>query len=326
LETEDPRDQSDERLEDDVVIPPAIDVDITRRDRTRTKKNTNSLNFSHQFGDKNNLYSSIGYNALREADRPATVESAEYDEMTGALGLETWFGQNWGIAIDTEYSDRDFEERDDRKEYFGAIKVLRSFGRRLSGFVEYNYTVLDFNIETEDEDYQIHAPSLGIQYQISERQNLSLGASYYVQTFDQSDDETGFFIDAQLNNRWTYRKGYIGTVVASGYDIEDKGARDLGFKIYYQGDIEAGYNFTTKLTGRIYLSYRYDDYRNEVPDRDDQTFKAGAGFEYQALRWMFIGLSYRLDTVTSTLDSEEFTENSALLTISLSPSSPFRLN
>lgn len=328
LESENPRDQSDDSVAEGSLEGPVIGVDPTRRDRNRYSRNANELRLRHQFGERNEVFGAVSYNILRDIDPPDRDDVDDHDELRPSFGLNTWFGPNWGIDIEAHYSDRAYEDvdRDDRKEYFGSFRLMRRFGRRLSGFVQYQHTLLDFDQEDENSDYEVMAPSVGIEYQLRNQSSLSIAAGYYFQNYDAGEDDDGTFIDAEINKRWSYRKGYTLVLFSSGYDIEDTGTEDLGFQIYYQGRFEAGYNFTPRFVGNFYVSYRYDDYPEQVPERSDQLLTSSVGVNYELLRWLNVRLSYTYDNFMSDIDTEEFVENSVMLSITISPSSPFRLN
>lgn len=329
LETEDPRDQSDEAA-------PAIGTDATRRSRDRYRRNANELRLSNQFGSSNSIYGAVAYEFHEDVNPLENVEIDDYEDLRPSLGLEFWLGPRWGLVLDAYSSNRIYEDdsRYDRKEYHGSIRVIKNFSRRLSGYIQYQHTALDFDAvdpadqdtATADENYQISAPSIGLQYQLREDTNFRFGAGYYTQDFDESEDDTGSFADVEIDSRWNYRTSYIAIVAAAGYDIEDTGTEDLGLDIFYRGGITTGYNFTNRFSGEIYASYRYDKYPNQTPERTDQTLNARAGLRYQALRWMHFGLSYRYEEEISDIETAEFTENSILFSITLTPSSPLRLN
>jgi hypothetical protein len=195
----------------------------------------------------------------------------------------------------------------------------------LSGFVAYRHTVLNYDDDTED-DYQVYNPTIGVEKRFSENARISIGVGYYFQNNDESDDESDFNVDSEIFKRWDYRSAYIDVIGSSGYEIDDNGVEDNGLRIYYAGGIGLGYRFSPKFSSNIFSSYRYDDYPNSADDRVDQSINAGAGLEWQMLQWMSSKLTYNFERVTSDIDANEYTENSILLTITMMPSSPFRLN
>jgi hypothetical protein len=154
----------------------------------------------------------------------------------------------------------------------------------------------------------------------------TIGVGYYYQDFDTSDDESGFIATSEIYKKWEFRRAYIDLLGTSGYDIDDTGVQNNGLRIYYTGRIELGYRFTQRLSSFIYSAYRHDNYPNAVPDRTDKTLNAGLGLEWQILQWMTAGLTYNYSDLTSDLPINEYAENSVLLTITISPTKPYRLN
>ena len=80
------------------------------------------------------------------------------------------------------------------------------------------------------------------------------------------------------------------------------------------------------MTADAFLGYRWDDYPDEEPDeRTDKTMFGSVGIEYQALRWMFLNLEYTYRDLDSDEDSDDYTENRVIFSITLTPEQPYRL-
>lgn len=329
LETEDPRDESEGIDGSEGVDPlaaPAIATDPTRRDRRRHRTNVAQLRLTQQFAANSSYYVGIIHHTFRDIDPPPGEVVDDYDATQPVFGIEYWFNPKWGILLDASVSSRDFEEREDRKEYFALLRLERNFERHLKGYLEYRHTALDFEGPNGQSDYNIYSPAIGFEYQPGRNTNIDLSAGYYFQEFEDSsrEDEDGLSLHASIVNTWPFRTGYIRAIGLSGYEIDDTGDDELGLNIYYEARVESGKNFTNRLSGEIFASYRVDEYPNETPDRTDTTLEAGTGIEYQALKWMNFRLEYDYTDVTSDIDTEEYTENSVILTVTLVPSSPFR--
>ena len=210
---------------------------------------------------------------------------------TPSFGIAYDFTQRWGFELDNSYAIADYKERNDRNEYDGNLRLLYRFGRVYSGFLNYRHTILNYDQET-DEDYQVYEPSIGVRVDFQDNARIQIGAGYYIQDFETSEDQQGFNITSDIYKRWVYRTIYFDVSGGSGYSIDDNGAQDNGLNIYYQGRMEMGYHFTPMFTGLIFGSYRYDEYPDETPDRTENTTIAGLSIEWQALQWMIIGLTY----------------------------------
>ncbi len=327
LRTEDPADESDDIDVDDPLVGPAIESDRNRRGREEYYTNSTEARVSHRFGADDQVFGGTRYRIFRDVNTPEDDESDDSDILEPFAGFAYWFSVRWGVEGDGSYSNRDFKDRNDREEFSGTARLLRRFTRHFDGFIEYNHTYLDFDEETDDSDYHVYAPTLGVRYQFEENAQIRIGAGYFIQDSDDGeDDEEGFFVNSEIFKTWPYRRGFVTLLGSSGYDQEDSGSEDLGLNIFYEGRVSAGYNFTTRFSGDIFGGYRYDDFPNEEPDRTDQTIKAGAGLNLLAFRWMNLRLEYNFDNVDSDDEDEEFTENSVLFTVTIAPTQPFRLN
>lgn len=326
LETENPRDRSFDFAPDDPLEGPTIDEDLSRRGRARYRQNTAQARLDHQYGARNTFYTGVSHSFLQDIDTLPGRVVDDHQIWRPSIGMTHWFTQRWGFELDGYYSHRDYEEQNDRQEYTGTFQLNRAFSRTTTGYLAYRHTALYYD-EPFDEDYQIYYPSVGFRYEFQEQAFISIGVGYFIQDYRyRGQAEEGFVLDSTLFKRWSFRSGYFDFTGNSGYRIDDSGAQDQGFNIYYQGRLSFLYNLTRTVAATAYGFYRYDDYPNQVPERSDNTIGAGAGLQYQALRWMNIALTYNFRYRDSDIRAEEYTENSVMLTVTMAPATPFRWN
>jgi len=305
---------------------------ITKEDTTIRKgrqtyyRNSARAQLTHRFGADDSVF--LGYSHyLLENDDPTYEDSERHNPF---IGLTYWFGSQWGVEVRGDYtkgyfdSSDAFDESDDFDNYRGSLGVIHNFTKHFSGVIQFAYTDMDYDGQTED--YQIYAPSIGINYLIDEDTNLSLGVGYFFQTRDNFDDEDGVIFNGDLGKVWRFRRGSIKLTGSSGYEESYFGAENLGFDIFYQALCRASYGFTKRISGDISSSYRRDKYVNlePDPDREDDTTRVGAGLTWEALRWMSIRVSYAYRTVDSDIDLNDYDENSVFCNITLHPIHPFR--
>jgi hypothetical protein len=328
LQTNDPEDESEAIDADDPTQESAIESDTNRRTRNEYYTNAAEARLSHQFGSDDSFYLAYEYRIHRDEEVPAGEVLEDNDISTPSVGLIYNFTTRWGMEFDASYAITDYEDEteNDRDEFNGEVRFLHNFNRALSGFIAYQHTALDYNDQETDENYQIYRPSIGIRINFQDNAGITIDGGYYIQDFETSEDEEGFNVGSDIYKRWEYRSGYFGITGGSGYEIDDDGTEDNGLTIYYEGGITAGYSFAPRLSSNIFCSYRYEDYPNETPERVDKTVDAGAGIDWQALQWMVIGLSYNYTDVTSDDPTNEYKENSAMITIRMTPTSSYRLN
>ena len=325
LRTNDPVDATEDIDPDNPLLGSAIELDTNRRGRNEYYNNVANLRLTHQFGTNDSFYLAYEYSLQRDVDIIEGEPVSDNDITTTSAGVDYTFSPKWTMELDGYYEDGDYESLNDRVEYNGELRILYNFDRSLSAFVSYRHTVLDYDEDT-DEDYQIYRPTIGLEKRFQDNTRISIGVGYYVQDFDTSEDESSFIANSEIHKRWEYRTVYIDLLGMSGYEIADDGAVDSGLRIYYEGRGEIGYRFSQRFSSNIFSSYRYDEYPNAVPDRVDNTVNAGAELSWQILQWLTAGLTYNLRNVTSDIDAIEYTENSAMLTITMTPASPYRLN
>lgn len=327
IRTNDPQDESDAIDPDDPLAGQAIEADINRRGRNEYYTNNADVRLTHQFGSNDSFYLGYNYSLLRDVDIIVGQEPDDNDIRTTSAGIDFSMTSKWTVELDAFHRDSNYEDEteSDRVQYDGSVRVLYNFGRTLSGFVDYRHTVEDFDDEAS-EDYNIYQPTIGFEKRFQDSARISIGVGYYVQDFDTSDDRDSFIANTEIYKRWDSRVSHFDIIAMSGYEIDDAGVDDNGLRVYYEGGIEFGYRFSPRFSSTIHASYRNDDYPNAVPDREDRTIRAGAGLDWQFLQWMAAGLDYNYTNLASDLAEREYSENSVVLTITMTPSSPFRLN
>lgn len=328
LRTTNPVDESEAIDADDPTLGSVIESDPNRRGRREYSTNVAEARLTHQFGSNDSFYLAYQYRTIRDEDLPEVGEELlDNDTSTALAGLGINFSTKWSLQIDTSYASTDNEDEtvNDRDEFDGNIRLLHSFSRTFAGFVAYRHTILNFDQDI-DEEYQIYRPSIGIELTFKDNAGMTVGAGYYIQDFETSENNESFNMDSDIYKRWISRTGYFGIVGSSGYEIDDNGSQDNGFSIYYEGSVEAGYGFTPRLSSDVYGSFRYAEFPNQTPERVDRTYGAGAGINWQISRWLSVGLRYDHTQLSSDIASNEYTENRAMITMLMVPSSPFRLN
>ncbi len=328
LETENPLDGTDAFFQDDPSQGSAIEPDSSRRGRNRYRTNLAQMRLSHQYGERDNFFLALQHDLREDIDTNPDVAVNDYTNLQPSMGWTHWLTRRWGIALNGYYSSRDYEDDIDREEIFGYFRFLRAFTRNLSSFIEYRQTYLNYDSESGD-DYRFHMATLGIDYQFQESAAVTLAVGYYIQDYedlDDEDDENGWGVNSDIFKRWGGQQSYITLSGASGYQIDDTGAEDLGLNFYYQGRIELGRAFTRRFSGSLFGSYRFDEYPNQTPERVDHTTNAVIMMKYQAIQWIFISLSYSYKDFQSDNRLAEYRENSVILAITMRPSSPFRMN
>jgi len=333
LETEDPTDETRDFSPDDPTEGPGIDADRLRRGRGRYRTYGAAASLAHQFGERDHLNLAMRYGYHEDIDTFPGIRVEDYTELRPQVGFEYWFTQRWGMEANGYYSDRTYDDRNDREEYTGYLRLLRAFTRNFSGYLEYRHTELKYDRDYDpaaDIDYSLYQPSVGIDYNFQENARLTLSVGYLFQNqrdVQDEDDDYGWLVNSEIAKRWLFRTSFFELTGGSGYQFEDRGYSDLGLNIYYTGRATLGYNFTPRTSAEIFGAYRYDEYPDEEPERADQTIGAGATFRYQAFQWMNLELTYSFRDLNSDVETaDEYTENRVFIRIVIAPVTPYRLN
>ena len=125
-----------------------------------------------------------------------------------------------------------------------------------------------------------------------------------------------------------YRRGVINLTGLTGLEQNDFGAQNIGLERFAEIQGSARYDFLRNLSGDINGRYRYSDAVGGT-DEDDtgervHRISAGAGLDFLPLQWMTIRLAYIFNKVQSENNEDEYDEHRGLLTVTLTPSQPFR--
>jgi hypothetical protein len=130
-----------------------------------------------------------------------------------------------------------------------------------------------------------------------------------------------------VESRYTWEQGTSVSISGSaGYDRASGGAEDLGFNPYYEVEGFVDYPLNRRLSSNLFVGYRWNIYADETPDRDDTLWRTGAGLVYQVLPWMIVEMNYMFRKLNSNVDTEEYVENRAEITVTLTPRQPVILS
>jgi Putative beta-barrel porin 2 len=323
LETANPQDNTAQFAAGNPLQGPAIPTDLLRRGIRKYRQNTADARLTHQFGLRDQYFIGVQSYILRNIQTPINAQANDYTIWQPTAGLDYWFGPLWGLETRLYYANEDYTSNLDQKKYNGTLKLLRQITRTFSGFVQYRQTALYYDKPTFN-DYQIYSPSAGVQYQFEQNAYISIGGGYYIQNIKNGDNRKSWLATSEIYKRWAFRSGYVDLTGGSGYDIRDTGTQILGLDIYYTGRLDFNYNLTQRLAAVAYGAYRYDNFPNQVPKRIDRVASAGAGLNYQILRWMSASLNYDFRKYISDIKTLEYKENRVTLLITMAPSVPYR--
>ena len=296
---------------------PLSETDTTvRQNREPYDTNTTTVGVVNSFGTQNTIRLNYTYYNLENKD--PSVEDSSY-QRPGML-MTYWFLSNrYAIDIEANYTNSEFELSDDYEELETMIRFTKRISRRVDVYVQYDHLSTDFL--NEEEDYRVYSPQIGFAW--AEREGTQWGGSfgYFYRDNAVSEDDDGIVGSMEMTYGWS-ADGSIGINGSVGYDQAYFGSENLGFNPYYEVSGSVSQVLARQLTGTLTAGYRRNLYLDEDPDREDIIWRGGGGLAYQVLPWMTIHLDYRYAQVNSNINENDYTENSGILSVTLSPRQP----
>lgn len=317
LKTEDPLSEEDLTLE--IEEEPLTEQDTTiRRGRQPYYTNTARGALIHRFGQTNTFSAAYEYSTLENED-PEVQDNKRYSP---SVELTYWLNRQWGTETEAIFEKGDFETSDDFDNGIGRFRLIRLFTRNFQTFVEYTHTIMRF--DGDSEDYNIYEPSLGFDWSMDEDSTLSLAVGYFFRDVEYID-KTGFTLDGDIGKRWAFRRSSFSLTGSSGYEQSYFGSENLGFSRYYEIAGTGRFEFTRRMSGGIFGSYRHTKYDDLADERKDKEPIAGCSLNYRVTEWLYSSLTYTYSAINSTNNEKEYKENRVMLIVSISPKQPYKL-
>ncbi len=315
FQSEDPGDSPDG--DEDVDFGDDEDGTV-RRGRFSYLRNTATLKLTHRLGKRNR----IGFSYLESFLRNDDPAKDDNNRHVPSLNLVYWFTRHWGIEADTSYTMGRFDEGDDQDSWDSRLKLMRKFTKNLDGFLQYRHSVVDYDGETEN--YSVYNPTVGFRYRFDKDTSMSLGVGYYIKDNDISTDDGEISVDGDISRVWKIGRGSIRLNGAAGYENASFGSENLGFNVFYRGDVKGSYAFTRNLFGTLTTSYRYDTY-NDEDDRKDRRMRAALGMNYRFGKWLSTSVNYSYEKLASTDSGNEYDDNRISFNVVMTPPRPIRM-
>lgn len=332
IRTEDPVSQ-DQVVVQDGRVEETGDTTV-RREREPYWSNNARLNYSHQFGQEDRFFAGFNYGILRN---DSDFEE-DNDNYRLNAGLDYWFTQRFGGEFFGEYTRGEYNQQSgfggegssDFDNWLGTLRFRGRMTRHFGLFVQYAQARRNFT-SGDDNDYIVYAPSAGFDYDISEDTFLRLGLGYYYQDTENEKNQEDPFFNGEIAKIWNYQRGSVNLTGLAGLTQNDFGAQNQGFQQFAAIEASASYDFTRRIIGDTRTYFRYSSTPGNTDDTGDgDTRKDGraqfnAGIGFLPTRWMNIRLGYTFNYYTTDAANEpDYSENRALLTVTLQPDRPWR--
>jgi hypothetical protein len=260
----------------------------------------------YHFG-REDLFSVLYRNNIYHNQNPLFGDS---QENTVNPKINYWFNIRNGITLEYILTFGHFETSPNLVNNGGRGRYTYRVNPRLSLFGEYLFLRYDF--ENPGIDYDVHNPSLGIEYKFSPTLTGTAQGGYYWRIPAEGTTSRGpFFILSltQIAERTTY------TVLAQGGYTQDYfTAQNLGFAKYYR----AYGTISHRLTERMTVSATGSVERSTFSDgRKDWIWIVGGGPSYSLFRWLSIFLEGSFTEDYSNISGSGYKEYRVMAGITL---------
>jgi hypothetical protein len=300
---------------------------------------------THQFGPQNSIYGQFVYGFLKNN----SDQYQDSQQIAPSIGMTYWWSAWTGIDLEGSYlrglysggggqdatNNQDgTASEDDFNQVSGTARLNHKLTQTFGIFEQYQQTYRKYDGNQADQtqndngqlnqDYMVYAPSVGVFYQFDPTLTASLGVGYFYQQVKDGQDQQGFFPTALINKIWDYQRWSVTTRGSAGLGSQDFSADNQGFTRFAQIDLLGHYNFTRQFYGDAGITYRYSDYVNSENGEVDHFLSPNVGLGYDVFRWMTMRLSYTFNKLVATNSTDDYAENSVLLTVTLQPDQPWR--
>ena len=247
---------------------------------------------------RNNIYRNK--NALFEDSTENTINPL----------LNYWFDTRNGVTLEYVLTSGHFQRSPDLLANEARGRYTYRFDPKLSLFGEYIFIREDFR--KPGVDFDVHNPSLGIEYKFSPTLTGTLQGGYFWQ-FSADDSRTrgpSFSLGlTQIAERTSY-----ALFVQGGYTRDYFTAQNLGFEKYYRAYGTINHMLTQRMSARVTGSVE----RAWSPDnRKDWIWDGRVSASYVLFRWLTIALEGGHRECRSTVAGLDYSEYSGIFRITL---------
>jgi hypothetical protein len=227
--------------------------------------------------------------------------------------LNYWFDIRNGVTLEYVLTSGHFQRSPDLWAHQARGRYTFRLDPKLSLFGEYIFIREDF--KRPGVDYDVHNPSLGIEYKFSPTLVGLLQGGYFWQLADNDSETRGPFFRLSLIQ--TGQKTSYALTLDGGYTRDYFTAQNLGFEKYYRGYGTINHQLTQRLSVRLTGSGE----RAWYPDnRKDWIWDGRASASYLLFRWLTITLEGGHRETRSTVAGLGYSEYSGIFRITLAQS------
>jgi hypothetical protein len=227
--------------------------------------------------------------------------------------LNYWFDVRNGVSLEYIFTYGVFVGSEGAQDLVGHEVRTRYTHRvdpKLSFFGEYIF-IAD-NFESPGVDYDVHNPSLGMEYKFSPTLTGTLQGGYFWQLAEDDSTNRGPFFRVSLIQRG--QKTSYALTGEGGYYRDYFTSENLGFQKYYRAYGTINHRLTNRLTVQLTGSGERPWYQE---GRKDWIWDGRVSASYMLHRWVTVALEGGYRECRSTVESFDYTEYSGIFRITV---------
>jgi len=258
----------------------------------------------YRFGRENLASLLYRYNVY-ENKNPNYEDSTEH---TINPMLNFWFDIKNGITLEYLLTFGHFQVSDDLVTHQARSRYTHRVDPKLSFFGE--YTFIRTNFKGDSVDYDVHNPSLGMEYKFSQTLTGTAQGGYFWELSDDDSKTRGPFFLVSLVQ--TAEKTSYALIGEGGYTRDYFSSENLGFAKYYRAYGTINHKLTQKMSVRVTGSMErpwYDD------GRKDWIWDGRVTASYILFRWLTVALEGGHREARSNVDGQGYSEYSGIFRI-----------
>jgi len=220
--------------------------------------------------------------------------------------LTYWFNIRNGISLEYGLTFGDFQRSPDLVGHMGMGRYTYRFNPKTSTFVEYAYSIRDF--EPPSIDYDICRPSIGLEHAFSPTLSGKIQLGYFWANPEKGSTLDKPYFDIGLTQR--AEKANYALSFQGGYTEDYFTAENLGFTQYYRGIGSVNYRLLQRMTVGLFSSYEWAKYYRFLIEtrQKDHIWAIGGNTSYQPFRWLTLSLEITHRENHSNVDTADYSE------------------
>lgn len=269
---------------------------------------------------RNAVEPSVEYQFAREGFLSVLYRNNTYDnqnprfessqENTINTTLRYGFDIRNGVTLGYFITLGTYERSPDQLAQGASVRYTYRFDPRTSIFGYYSFENQHF--KSPGVDYNVHNPSLGIEYKFSPTLTGTAQVGYFWQMPDKGSETTGPSFNLGLTKTLTEKTNYT-LAIQGGYTEDYFTAQNLGFAKYYRAYGTINHRLTERISVGCTGSVERPTYSSGSSGQKDWIYGISGNVSYQVLRWLALSLvvSHREDH--SNIDNLNYSDYRGIL-------------